>query len=396
MMETMIHVQRAKELIAQSIKPLEPVSVPLTDATGLVLAEDVFSQYDIPAYPQSSMDGYAFAFEEGKLTYVLDGEMAAGSNHQLALKPGFAVRIFTGAAVPPGADTVLMQEKAAIQDGLLHVTDLQLKKGDNLRQAGSEIQKGAKALSKGHLLNAASIGFLAGMGISSVKVYPKPRVAILVTGNELQLPGKPLEYGQVYDSNSLTLKACLSQLHINDVDIFSCGDNLFQLKSTLEKALQRADLILMTGGVSVGDYDFTMDAFESCGVRKVFHKVRQKPGKPLLFGTRDEKTVFGLPGNPASVLTCFYEYVIPAIGRMMHSPIAIACMQVPLEHDHQKPAGLTHFLKAWYNGQTVSLQKGQESYKLSSYAASNCLAIFPETEITFNKGHLIEIHLLPQ
>ncbi len=395
-METMIHVQRAHDLIAESINPLEPVSIPLSDATGLVLAEDVFSQYDIPAYPQSSMDGYAFAFEEGKSTYVLDGEMAAGSNHQFQLKPGFAVRIFTGAAVPPGADTVLMQEKSAIQDDHLQLTDLQLRKGDNLRQAGSEIQKGAKALSKGHLLNAASIGFLAGMGISSVKVYPKPRVAILVTGNELQMPGTPLEYGQVYESNSLTLKACLSQLHIKVVEVLHSGDNRLQLHAMLEQALETSDLILMTGGVSVGDYDFTMDAFESCGVKQVFHKIKQKPGKPLLFGIKNEKTVFGLPGNPASVLTCFYEYVIPAIGRMTHSPKSIESKQVPLEHDHQKPAGLTHFLKAWYNGQTVSLQIGQESYKLSSFASANCLAVFPEAETTFHKGQLVDIHLLPQ
>ncbi len=395
-METMIHVQRAHDLIAERINPLEPVSVPLSDATGLVLADDVFSNYDIPAYPQSSMDGYAFAFEEGKLTYVLDGEMAAGSNQQFQLKPGAAIRIFTGAAVPQGADTVLMQEKSAVQEGYLQVTDLQIKKGDNVRQVGSEIQKGAKALSKGHSLNAASIGFLAGMGISTVKVYPKPRVAIIATGNELQLPGKPLEYGQVYDSNSLALKACFSQLHINDVDIFSCGDDMFQLQSILEKALQTADLILMTGGVSVGDYDFTLDAFESCGVKQVFHKIKQKPGKPMLFGTKDERAVFGLPGNPASVLTCFYEYVIPAIGRMMHSPKSIESKQVPLEHDHQKPAGLTHFLKGLYNGQTVSLKTGQESYKLSSFASANCLAVFPEGETIFSKGQLIDIHLLPQ
>ena len=395
-METMIHVQRAHDLIAERINPLEPVSVPLSDATGLVLAEDVFSNYDIPAYSQSSMDGYAFAFEEGKLTYVLDGEMAAGSNQQFQLKPGAAIRIFTGAAVPQGADTVLMQEKSAVQEGYLQVTDLQIKKGDNVRQVGSEIQKGAKALSQGHSLNAASIGFLAGMGISSVKVYPKPRVAIIVTGNELQVPGKPLEYGQVYDSNSLALKACFSQLHINDVDIFSCGDDMFKLQSILEKALQTADLILMTGGVSVGDYDFTLDAFESCGVKQVFHKIKQKPGKPMLFGTKDERAVFGLPGNPASVLTCFYEYVIPAIGRMMHSPKSIESKQVPLEHDHQKPAGLTHFLKGLYNGQTVSLKTGQESYKLSSFASANCLAVFPEGETIFSKGQLIDIHLLPQ
>jgi molybdopterin molybdotransferase len=131
------------------------------------------------------------------------------------------------------------------------------------------------------------------------------------------------------------------------------------------------------------------------GVKKIFHKIKQKPGKPLLFGTKDDKVVFGLPGNPASVLTCFYEYVIPAIGRMMHSEKAIAYKQVPLEHDHQKPAGLTHFLKAFFNGQTVTLQTGQESYKLSSFASANCLAVFPEGETIFNKGQLIDIHFLP-
>ncbi len=395
-MEKMIHVTRANELIAESIRPLEPACIPLSEATGLVLAEDVFSQYDIPAYPQSSMDGYAFAFEEGKSTYVLDGEMAAGSNHQFQLKPGHAVRIFTGAAVPPGADTILVQEKSAIQEGYLQVHDLNVKKGDHVRKIGSEIQHGAKALSKGHLLNAASIGFLAGMGISSVKAYPKPRVTILVTGNELQMPGSPLEYGQVYESNSLTLKACLSELHIKVVVVLKSGDNRLQLHAMLEQALETSDLILITGGVSVGDYDFTVDAFESSGVKQVFHKIRQKPGKPMLFGTKNEKAVFGLPGNPASVLTCFYEYVIPAIGRMMHAPKSIESRQVPLEHDHQKPAGLTHFLKGFYNGQTVALQTGQESYKLSSFASANCLAVFPEGETVFNKGQLLDIHLLPQ
>ena len=395
-METMITVQRANALIAESIRPLEPVSLPLSDTSGLVLAEDVFSHYDIPTYPQSSMDGYAFAFEEGKSTYVLEGEMAAGSNHQFQLKPGHAVRIFTGAAVPPGADTILVQEKSAIQEDQLQVNDLQLKKGDHVRPVGSEIERGAKALSKGHLLNAASIGFLAGIGISSVKAYPKPKVTILVTGNELQMPGTPLEYGQVYESNSLTIKACLSQLHIKTVEVLQSGDNRLQLHAMLAQALETSDLILMTGGVSVGDYDFTMDAFESCGVKQVFHKIKQKPGKPMLFGIKDEKAVFGLPGNPASVLTCFYEYVIPAIGRMMHSPKSIEIKQVPLEHDHQKPAGLTHFLKGLYNGQTVSLQTGQESYKLSSFASANCLAVFQEGETVFNKGQLIDIHLLPQ
>jgi molybdopterin molybdotransferase len=174
------------------------------------------------------------------------------------------------------------------------------------------------------------------------------------------------------------LKACLSQLHIRVVEVLQSGDNRLQLSALLQQALETSDLILMTGGVSVGDYDFTLDAFELCGVKTVFHKIKQKPGKPILFGTKNEKAVFGLPGNPASVLTCFYEYVIPAIGKMMHSLKTIESKKVPLEHDHQKPAGLTHFLKAVYNGETVTLQTGQESYKLSSFAADNCLAVFPE------------------
>jgi molybdopterin molybdotransferase len=138
-----------------------------------------------------------------------------------------------------------------------------------------------------------------------------------------------------------------------------------------------------------------MQAFEACGVMPVFHKIRQKPGKPILFGRKENKAVFGLPGNPASVLTCFYEYVLPAIGKMMHQPLSLSSKKAVLSHDHQKPAGLTHFLKAVYDGEKVSLQKGQESYKLSSFAVANCLVVFPETETQFTQGQSIEIHLLP-
>lgn len=394
-MEMMIPVERAIELISDAVKPLQAAEMPLLQAQGLVLADDIFAPYHIPAYPQSSMDGYAFAFEEGRTDYMLTGEMAAGSNHQFVLSAGQAIRIFTGAAVPPGADTVLVQEKSVVKDGILQLGEFRPAKGDNVRPIGSEIQQGALALSKGVTLNPACIGFLAGMGISTVRVFARPKVALIVTGNELQQPGFPLEYGQVYDSNSQTLQACLEQLHIRDVEVFRSGDDPAQLSRLLQQALDRADLVLMTGGVSVGDYDFTMGAFEACGIQKSFHKIRQKPGKPILFGSRGHQLVFGLPGNPASVLTCFYEYVYPAIGLMMHTMISLGSKRVPLAHDHQKPAGLTHFLKASYNGHSVSLQRGQESYKLSSFAAANCLAVFPESETQFAKGQSIEIHFLP-
>ena len=394
-MKTMVSVSEAIKFISEHIMPLHPVALPLQEAAGLTLAEDILSPYNIPAYPQSSMDGYAFAFEEGRSTYELEGEMVAGSRQQFTLLPGKAIRIFTGAAVPNGADTVLVQEKARVENGLLHLPDTPLKKGDNVRPIGSEIQRGAHALSKGDRLQPASIGFLAGMGIATVKVFPRPKVSIFVTGNELQALGQPLGYGQVYDSNSYTLRACLEQCHINHIALFQSGDDPAQLQALLAKALQDSDLVLMTGGVSVGEYDFTMQAFEACGVMPVFHKIRQKPGKPILFGMKENKAVFGLPGNPASVLTCFYEYVLPAIGKMMHQPLSVSSKKAVLSHDHQKPAGLTHFLKAVYDGEKVCLQKGQESYKLSSFAVANCLAVFPETETQFIQGQSIEIHLLP-
>jgi molybdopterin molybdotransferase len=394
-MKTMISVQEARELIRLSVQTIRSQHCSITEANGLVLAEDLFADKDIPAYPQSSMDGYAFAFEEGRSSYHLEGEMAAGSDHQFTLASGKAIRIFTGAAVPPGADTVLMQEKTIVENGILQLPESIVKKGDNVRPIGSEIHNGAKALSKGDSLNPASIGFLAGIGFSTVPVIPAPKVSIIVTGNELQQPGQALAYGQVYDSNSYMLRACLEQQHIKVVEVFTSGDNPEQLSQILEKALAASDLVLMTGGVSVGDYDFTLQAFEDCNIASIFHKIRQKPGKPLLFGMKDKKAVFGLPGNPASVLTCFYEYVLPAIGLMMQGAKQLNAIHVTLAHDHQKPAGLTHFLKAVYDGEYVSLQSGQESYKLSSFAVANCLAVLPETDTHFIKDQLIEIHLLP-
>jgi len=394
-MKTMVCVSEAIQFISEHIMPLHPVTLPLHEAAGLTLAEDILSPCNIPAYPQSSMDGYAFAFEEGRSTYELEGEMAAGSRQQFTLMPGKAIRIFTGAAVPNGADTVLVQEKARVENGVLQLPNTPLKKGDNVRPIGSEIQRDAHALSKGDRLQPASIGFLAGMGIDTVKVFPRPKVSIFVTGNELQALGQPLGYGQVYDSNSYTLCACLEQIRINQIALFQSGDDPNQLKTLLTKALQDSDLILVTGGVSVGDYDFTMQTFEACGVNPVFHKIRQKPGKPMLFGMKENKVVFGLPGNPASVLTCFYEYVLPAIGKLMHQSLSLSSKKAVLSHDHQKPAGLTHFLKAVYDGEKVGLQKEQESYKLSSFAAANCIAVFPENETQFTQGQSIEIHLLP-
>lgn len=394
-MKTMISVHEALELVRAAVRPLIPIPTALLHAHGLVLSEDVFSSNTIPAFPQSSMDGYAFAFEEGRKNYRICGEIAAGSDYQLPLEPGTAIRIFTGAAVPEGADTVIMQEKTIVENGILRIQDLSVSKGDNVRAIGSEIRKGQKALTKGDILHPASIGFLAGIGIDSVRVYPRPRVSILVTGSELQDVGQELAYGQVYDSNSWILRACLERLHISELKILKSTDDPSQLRISLENALASSDLVLMAGGVSVGDYDYTAQVFDACKVSKIFHKVKQKPGKPILFGMKGDKVVFGLPGNPASVLTCFYTYVMPAIGMMMHQDFSMKKIMVPLAQHFTKSAGLTHFLKAVYQDHRVVLQRGQESYKLSSFAAANCLVALPEDSTTVAEGDPVEILLIP-
>lgn len=392
-MQYMITVQEARALIQQQCSRLAALQLPLAQAGGKVLAHTITAPLDIPAYPQSSMDGYAFLYQPGKKNYTLQGEMAAGSSHAIALAPAEAVRIFTGAPVPPGADTVLMQEKAAVQEDQLTVLDENLSAGTNVRPVGSEIAAGATALVAGALLTPAAIGFLAGLGIAEVPVVPMPKVSILVTGNELCTPGLPLAYGQVYEANSYTLIAALAHLGIQPQACYSAGDNPAQLTELLGQALAQSDAVLMTGGVSVGDYDFTTQAFEQCGVQKIFHKIKQKPGKPILFGRHGSKPVFGLPGNPASVLTCYYQYVLPALGMLSGRNLQLPVVQAELTGTFTKPAGLTHFLKAYYQHGKVTLLTGQESYKLNSFAVANGLAEIPADTTALAAGETVAVHL---
>jgi molybdopterin molybdotransferase len=391
----MLNIAEAKKIIEEFSVELPPVKLSLQIAAGKILAEDIYAPVNIPAFPQSGMDGYALSFSSVANPIAMAGEQAAGTNLHSEVKPGTAVRIFTGAVVPAGADTVVIQEKSNVVDGFLQIEDDKLKKGDNVRLPGSEIAKNALALSAGSLLTAPAIGFLAGMGIASVEVFPGPRVSIIVTGNELQDPGTSPEFGKVYESNSFALQAALKQLHIHDIVIYRSADDPDTLSRILSEALTNSNMVLMTGGVSVGDYDFTVKVSEKCGVQKVFHKIRQKPGKPIYFGRKDKVLFFGLPGNPASVLTCFYEYVIPALEKMTKQKLNLDIKKAPISSSYKKPPGITHFLKGIFDGQQVHLPEGQESYKLNSFARANCLVVIPEsvTEVSANEN--VEIHLLP-
>jgi len=391
----MITVDQAKQIIRDNITILDPREIPLQDTLGHVLAADIYALVDIPAFRQSSMDGYAIKFESALKTYTLVGEMAAGTTQSIAIAHGETSRIFTGAPLPEGADTVVMQEKIQLSANQITLEDPKIAKGLNVREKGAEIKAGALAMQIGSLLTPAAIGFLAGIGISTVEVFPMPKVTIVLTGNELQQPGKPLAFGQVYESNSYSLSAALKLEGIQHIEVLWVNDNLELLTETLQLALNQSDVVLLTGGVSVGDYDFVIAAAEKCGIAQKFHKIKQKPGKPLFFGTQNRKLVFGLPGNPSSVLSCYYNYVLPAIKLLSNLPNSVAEVEAELETDYEKPPGLTHFLKGVYaNGKAKPLN-AQESFRLSSFAHSNCLIRLKEDQQHFMAGEKVTVLLLP-
>ncbi|MEO5889429.1 MAG: gephyrin-like molybdotransferase Glp [Ferruginibacter sp.] len=394
----MITVDEAKKIIREEVKQLSPALALVSQAAGLVLASDVYADSDIPAFAQSSMDGYAISFAgwQSHKTLQISGEVPAGSGETISFSPHQATRIFTGAPVPDGADTVVMQEKVKAINGELFISDDHLTTGLNVRPKGAEIKAGEIALRAGTVLSPAAIGFLTGIGITNVVVYPKPVVGIIVTGKELQQPGKPLLRGQVYESNSYTLTAALQQQGIKNVKIYWADDNLEILKTVLETALVETELVLLTGGISVGDYDFVLQAATQCGITKLFHRLKQRPGKPLYFGKKDNRPVFGLPGNPSSVLTCFYEYVLPALQQLSNQKNeGLKILKAPLAGRFEKAAGLTHFLKGYFDGEKVTALEAQESYRLSSFAKANCLIRIGEGTISCQEGEEVEIHLLP-
>ena len=393
----MISVTEAKNKIRANAKALAPVTIPLQQAAGRVLAADVFALTDIPAFNQSAMDGYALSFTGLQLhkTLTIQGEVPAGAPELFLLEGNQAMRIFTGAAVPAGADTVVMQEKVQANNGQLHILDEQLNAGNNVRLKGSEIKAGELVLSKGQRLTPAAVGFLATTGVAEVSVFPVPVMSIIVTGNELQQPGKPLLHGQVYECNSFQLRAALQGLQIEDVPVFEAKDDPQTVKDILENALDNSDVVLLTGGVSVGNYDFVPEAAAACGVTTLFHKLKQRPGKPLFVGKKENKWVFGLPGNPSSVLTCFYEYVIPALEELMQLKPVLKTIYAPLAKAYSKTAVLTFFLKGYYDGQTVVPLDAQESYRLRSFAMANCLLCLPEEKMDYQEGEEVEVHLLP-
>jgi molybdopterin molybdotransferase len=391
----LVSVAQARALIAAGVSRVHPAVKEVSNSAGLAIAEHIFSPLDIPAFDQSSMDGYAIYAEDIKGPLLVQGVMAAGHAQQETLQRNHAMRIFTGAPLPAGSDTIVMQEKVIVDSSGIQITDPDIEKGTHVRKSGSELKKDELVIKKETVITAPVAGLLASLGILSVPVYPRLSVCIMATGNELQVPGQPLQAGQVYESNIVFLQAALSPFSENPISVFYVEDNLEIIERMLSLNINNYELIIITGGVSVGDYDFVREAADRTGVHCKFHRVKQKPGKPLYFGTKENKIVFGLPGNPASVVSCFYEYVLPAIRFMLHLPQEELLTAV-LKNDFKKVKGLTQFLKAYFKDGEVEILEAQESYRLRSFASANCLVALDENRLSYDKGEMVTVRLLPK
>jgi molybdenum cofactor synthesis domain-containing protein len=395
LIQEMVSVTEAKAIIKKHCHFVRTAIKILPEALGYAVAEEIIAKYDIPDFRQSSMDGYALKFEDRNNRLEIVGEMRAGKQSEITLASGQAMRVFTGAPIPEGADTVVMQERVNREGDWITIADEQVTLGMHVREKGSEAAKGTLALAQGTVLTPAALGFLAGIGCEKVLIFEPPKVAIIITGDELQELGQPLSFGQVYESNSIQLCAALQKSGIETIKVFHAADDPAALEKILGQALLASDLVLLVGGVSVGDYDFVVQSALAQSVRPHFHKVKQKPGKPLFFGTQDETVVFGLPGNPSSALTCFYLYVLSAIDRMMQRPDSISYSQAVTTVDYAKNSGLTHFIKAHLTDGKVLPLHAQESYRLQSYAQANCLLVIPEESTGILTGEEVQVIVLP-
>ncbi len=388
----MISIAEAEHIVKNSSIVLKSESLGLLNSIGQYLSNDVFSPMQMPPFSQSAMDGYAVCGTSS--TYNVVGEIQAGDSNEYTLKIGEAYRIFTGALIPVNTTSIAKQEIVERTNDVMTLTE-PLKTGTSIRLAGEELQTGDLVLKKGTKINSAAIGLLSGLGIQTITVFKKPRITLVITGDELTKQGDPLLKGRIFESNSFTLQSALISLSYS-AKIVLVKDDYYATKETISTAIETSDLVIMTGGISVGDYDYVGKALNELQVQQKFYKVNQKPGKPLYYGEKGNVKVFGLPGNPAAVLTCFYVYVLTAIKTMMGAanPDLIKA-KVILNHDHLKKGDRGHLLKAKLIDTQVQIHKGQSSAMLSSFVDANCLLHIDSSTNQIKKGSLVDIYLLP-
>ena len=402
--EDMISLSDALTRIEGRVVPVHACErLPIRQCLNRVNNEAVKSPLNVPPLPNSAMDGYAIAIDSLVADSIVEleeiGSAYAGVPFMQDCGPGQCVRIMTGALIPSGTDTVVMQEQVQLgEDGRIRI-DSDHRAGENIRQAGEDVQQGEIVLQAGVRLNPADLGVLASLGLSQLQVKRKPVVAFFSTGDELMPVGKPLEPGMIYDSNRYSLYGMLTHLPVDVLDLGVVRDNPESMREVLADAAERADLIISTGGVSVGEADYIKPALEDLGNTE-FWKIAIKPGRPLTFGQIGSSIFMGLPGNPVAVMVTFSQFVAPAIevlsGASMRPPRLVPALS--LERLRKKP-GRTEFQRGIAvldenNRWQVSRTGKQGSGILTSMSRANCLIVLPDDNAGVEPGDEVSIQFL--
>ncbi len=394
-----LNVKQAKQRIHDLLSPISGwQKVSLRQALGQILHQSVVSPRQVPPYDNSAMDGYALRsddIEKAPFSLKNAGVAFAGKPYQGRVEEGQCVRIMTGAKIPDDCDTVVMQEQVEPKEHTI-IIHSEVKAGQNVRLAGEDIDCGDTVLPAGRRLTAADLGLLASLGIAEVVIYRPLRVAFFSTGDELCGLGEHLGDGQIYDSNRYTLFGMLSQLNIDVIDMGVVPDNKAALRIALQQASADADVIISSGGVSVGDADYVKDMLAELG-QVNFWKIAMRPGRPLAFGQIGEAMFFGLPGNPVSVMVTFYQFVQPALKRLAgETDTAPIIVEVPCDNVIKKRAGRFEFQRGILfrnsDGQLrVSTTGAQGSGILRSMSMANCFILLDESCDGLSAGSLVNV-----
>lgn len=392
------------QIEAKTVALQQTELLPIRDCLNRICSVPIRSAINVPGHANSAMDGYAIAFADLKVeesqisTFKEIGCAYAGRELDVVCKPGQCVRIMTGAVMPDGCDTIIMQEQAEQRDDGLIAVGSNHRMGENVRYAGEDIEQGEVILNQGDKIGPADLGVLASLGISELNVFRKPIVAFMSTGDELVSVDKPLQKGQIYDSNRYTLYGMLTQLEVDIIDLGVIQDDFESIRSALLDAGKKADLIITTGGVSVGQADFIKTALEDIG-QPSFWKIAIKPGRPLTFGQIEDSLFIGLPGNPVAVMVTFNHFVIPTIRKLSGAPSTqVPVVMATSTEKMRKRAGRMEIQRGIASlnsdGQWQVCKTGKQgSGILTSMSRGNCFILLREDNDGVEIDDLVEIQL---
>lgn len=402
----MISFNEASEIILNSVKPIEDVEERgIVDSVGFVLAEDIISPEDVPGFDNSAMDGYAVRSDDVRgadagrpVILRITGEVKAGGYGGAFLEEGCCIRIMTGAKIPDGADAVIPIEFTQEIDSKFVKIFRPVDRGDNIRCAGRDIKRGDIVLRRGRILSPPDIGVMASIGVARVKVFRKPKVSILTTGDEIIDIDEKLEEGKVRNSNVYMLCSYIKSLGLEYIQLGNVSDEPREIYEKVMEGLQISDILITSGGVSAGRYDYLKDVFQQAGIRIKFSKVKIKPGKPMVFGVKDGKLIFGLPGNPVSCAVGFLIFIKPAIFRMMNTWHREIILEAQLVESIKKRDDRLDFQRGIFSIRDgkiyVRLTGVQDSNILTSMSRANCLILFPEHRRNLRAGEKVKIILI--